>query len=353
MSKGKRPILIVLIAGIGDLVIGSRSIRAIRNGFPDEEIHLVTSKDASPIAQNYDYVDHVWAFPIRELRKNKLFIIDILKLVKNLRKIKFGMAVNLYEVSSWQGAFKMGLLFYFLRSQVKIGHNHKGFGLFLSKKVPVDTFQNRHFADAMMDIALIAGGIPDDKGIEVFWERKSEEKWRYLFPENSGKFRQMKIGINPGGNRANRRWNPDNFALVADRLAEHFNAKIILLGASGEVKISLHIQNKMRNDAIDLSGKLTLNDLIYIISGLDLLVTNDSGPMHIAAAVKTPQVTIFGPQDPTYMHPYTSTNLFTIAYKNVDCRPCNRINCSRLICLDLITAEEVREQCFQIIKRMM
>lgn len=350
MNKQKKPILIVLIAGIGDLVLASKSIRAIRNGFPDEDIHLLTSTEASSIAQNYDYLDHVWAFPIREMRKSKSHILDILKIMLNLREIEFCTAINLYNVGSWLGSIKMGLLFLQLKAQEKIGHNNKGFGLFINKKAPIDTFQNRHFADAMMDIALLAGGIPDDKGIEVFWNKKSEEKWKHLFSGKSSELREINIGINPGGDRPNRRWNPDNYALVADCLVEHFNAEIILLGGPGEEKIAQHIQNKMKNDVINLSCRLTLNDLIYIISRFDLLLTNDSGPMHIAAAVKTPLVAIFGPEDPVLMGPYTSPNLFRTVYKDVDCRPCNKKNCTRPICLSLITPEEVSEKCFEILK---
>ena len=350
MNKQKKPLLIVLIAGIGDLVLASKSIRAIRNGFPDEDIHLLTSTEASSIAQNYDYLDHVWAFPIREMRKSKSHILDILKLMLNLRKKEFGIAINLYKVDSWLGAIKMGLLFLQLKAQVKIGHNHKGFGFFINKKAPIETFQNRHFANAMMNIALLAGGKPDDKGIEVFWNKKSEENWKHLFSCKTIELREINIGINPGGDRPNRRWNPDNYAFVADRLVEHFNAKIMLLGGPGEENIAHHIHKKMKNDAINLSGKLTLNDLIYVISRFALLLTNDSGPMHIAAAVKTPVVAIFGPEDPLLMGPYTSPNLFRIAYKDVDCRPCKRKNCARPICLDLITPEEVSEKCFEILK---
>ena len=200
-----------------------------------------------------------------------------------------------------------------------------------------------------MDIALLAGGIPDDKGIEVFWKKKSKEKWEYLFSGKTDKAEGIKIGINPAGDRQNRRWSPDNYAFVADNLIEHFNAKVVLLGGPGEEEIARHIENKMGNDAINLAGKLTLDELTYIISQFDLLVTNDSGPMHIAAAVKTPLVAIFGPEDPALMGPYTSANLYRIVFKDVDCRPCTKKECSQPVCLDLIRPEEVSEKCFEML----
>ncbi|MCK4828026.1 hypothetical protein KA005_70505, partial [bacterium] len=143
MSDKKQSILIVLIAGIGDLVLASKSIRAMRNSYPNSDIHLLTSTEAASIARNYDYLNHVWGFPIRELRKNKRYLFDILRLILELRKIEFVIAVNLFAVDSWLGAIKMGLLFLLLSARAKVGHNNKGFGLFLTKRVPAETFQNR------------------------------------------------------------------------------------------------------------------------------------------------------------------------------------------------------------------
>ena len=349
MNSKRRSILIILIAGIGDLVLASKSIRSIRNGNQDKQIHLLTSSEAVTIARNYEYIDHVWAFPLRKLRGNKSQIFNILELARKLRKIDFCSITNLYRVSSKAGAIRMGILFLLLRAKIKIGHDQKGFHFFLNKRVPLETFRNRHFTDSMMDIAQLAGGVSDDKGIEIFWDKKSERKWKHLFSEKTKSTDKMTIGINPGADKPHKRWNPDHYAHVADRLSEDINAKILILGGPGEEKISRYIQDKMKNRPINLGGQLTLNDLAYIISQLDLLVTNDSGPMHIAAAVKTPLVTIFGPEDPVYTKPYTPENLYRIVHKDVDCRPCSKRNCKRSICLDLITPDEVIEKCFEML----
>ena len=350
MGDLRQSILVVLTAGIGDLVLASKSIRAIRNGFPDADIHLLTSTEAAPIGQNYDYLDHVWAFPIRELRKNKRYLFDILRLIFELRKIEFVIAVNLFAVDSWLGAIKMGLLFLLLSARAKVGHNNKGFGLFLRKRVPAETFQNRHRVDAMKDIALQAGGRPDENGIDVFWDKSCEKKWSYLFESKRPYSNERIVGLNPGGDRENKRWNPANFAIVGDKIIEEFNAKIILLGGPGEENIARQIENKMRNGVVNLAGKLNLNELTYIISKFDLLVTNDSGPMHIAAGVRTPLVAIFGPQNPAIVGPYTSEKLYGVLYKEVNCRPCNKKRCARRICLDLITSDEVYEKCAELLE---
>jgi ADP-heptose:LPS heptosyltransferase len=330
-------ILVVLIAGIGDLVLASKSIRAIRNGFPNADIHLLTSTDASSIAQNYPYVNHVWSFPIREMRKSKYHLSDAIKLLFHLRKIRFNLAVNLYRVGSWSGALKLGVIFLLLKAKAKIGHDSKGFGLFVTNRVPGTTFENLHFSDAMMLIARSAGGRPDGKGIEVFWNSRSSEKWNHLFSAKNPPLQEITIGINPGGDRKNRRWDPGNYAALADKLIENFNAKVILLAGPGEEHISLQIHKKMKNDSTNLGGQLTLNDLTFVISELDLLITNDSGPMHIGAATQTPLVAIFGPENPTLFHPYTLFENYIVVYKHLDCQPCNTKKCDDISCLNDIT----------------
>jgi ADP-heptose:LPS heptosyltransferase len=310
----------------------------------------VTSTEASVIAKNYGYVDHVWPFPIRELRDRKTYIFEILKLIRRLRKSHFYLVVNLYRIYSWQGTITMGLFLAPLKSLINVGHNHKGFGIFLNKKAPADTYKDRHFVDAMIEIAQLAGGVPDSGGIEVFWDERSEKKWRHLFSEQSGP-KKRKIAINPGADKPNKRWSPERYALVANRLIKRFDTEIILLGGPGEESLAQEIQGGITQRVTNLAGQLTLNDLVYVISRCDLLVTNDSGPMHIAAALKTSVVAIFGPETPVHTHPYTEETLYRIAFKDLDCRPCQEKDCDKPTCLDLITPEEVLEKCIELLDR--
>jgi len=344
----KKRILIVLIAGIGDLILASPALRAIRNGFPEAEIHLLTSTDAAPIAEHYDFLSRIWEFPIRELRRSKLHLFDILRILKVLRKISFQEAVNLYHIGSAAGALKMGALFLTLKATEKIGHDAHGFGLFLTRTVPADFFQKRHFADSMAELAIFAGGIPDEKGVEVFWDSGCENKWADLIKSKT--INRLLIGINPGGDRKNKRWDPRRYAAVADRLADCFDATILLFGGPGEEGIAREVHGNMKCEAKDLSGKLSLDDLAYLVSRLDLLVTNDSAPMHIGAATRTPLVALFGPGDPALMGPYTRSDLFRIIYKDVPCRPCVASRCEHIHCLDLIEPEEVVDKCIEILK---
>jgi ADP-heptose:LPS heptosyltransferase len=345
--KTSLKILIVLIAGIGDLILASKSIRAIRNGYPDAEIHLLTSTEAASLAVNYPYIDYVHTFPVRELRKDKSFLFSILRNVHDLRKINFDLCMNLYRVGSLSGAAKMGILFSLLKAKRKIGHDKDGFGLFLTEKVSCGVFKGCHVVDAMQEIASQAGGATDDRGLDVFWSPKITAKWDTFFAQTEGK---NLVGINPGGDRENRRWAPDRFAAVAEKIIEQFHSGVILLGGQADRHIAASIECGIHSDIVNLSGKIPLEELPYVISRLDLLITNDSGPMHIAAATKTPLVAIFGPEDPRLFGPYTAPALYRVIQKELPCRPCRDDQCACPSCLDMITQDEMLAACTELLE---
>jgi len=345
MASHRDYILIVLVAGIGDLILASKSIRAIRNGYPEAEIHMLTSTDAAPLARNYSYIDCVWPFPIREWRAGRLRLRDLINAMRGLSGRGYDLVVNLYASQSVAGAIRMGCLLMLSGAMERVGIDGKGLGRFLTKKIQASLLTGRHVADMMLEVARLAGGVADDSGIEVFWGIAAEERCRSLLDAGT-----PVVGMNPGGNRRNRRWNPANFVVVAEGLVEQEGASVVLLGGPGEEAIAERIQRSMRHNVINLAGRLELEELACIISRLDVLVTNDSAPMHIAAAVGTPQVVLFGPEDPGTFHPYTDPKLYELVCADVACRPCSKDDCVRPLCLDLIPPEFVLERSRRFIR---
>ena len=346
-------VLVVLIAGIGDLVLASPALRALKKGHPKATLHLLTSGEAAELAAHYSYLDKVWPFPLRKLRQDKTAYVEIISLLWRMNHFQFDRAVNFYHVDSRAGALKMGAIFLFIRAKEKIGHDRYGFGHFLDTKVSSEFFARHHITDAMTELAAIAGGRTDKGGIEVFWENESKRRFRYLFnnpavPQGQ-QDQPLFVGINPGGDRTNRRWVTERYAAVGDKIAATLNARILIFGGPGEEHIAGRIQDKMTSEVVNLAGKLSINDLAYVISRLDLLITNDSGPMHIAAATRTPVVAIFGPEDPVLMKPYTSEDLYRVMSKPLPCRPCQQDHCARPLCLDAISPEEVFNSCMELL----
>jgi lipopolysaccharide heptosyltransferase II len=350
MAIHRDPILIVLIAGIGDLILASKGIRSIRRGYPEAEIHLLTSTDAAPVARNYPYIDRVWSFPIRELRRDKGHALAVLGLIRRLRRFRFRLAVNLYSVASAAGVLKMGLLFQAIRAEQKVGHDRYGFSLFLTNTIAPDTFENRHFAEALTSVAIAAGGIPDDKGTDIFWDRSAEDRWSPLFRGGNGASGRPVVGIHPGSDQPLKRWAPERYSLVADSLTETEGARIVLLGGPSETQIAGTIAQRMRHEAVNLAGKMSIDELSYVISRLDLLVTNDSGPMHIGAAAGTPLVALFGPSMPEQFGPCAPPDRCRLVSHAIDCRPCRQYGCPRPRCMEIISPEEVSGKCDELLR---
>ncbi len=349
LSKAPQTILLIIIAGIGDFVMATKAIRAVRNGYPDAEIHVLASSEGAAIAQRHPGVDRVWAFPIREMRSDRFQIRTIIRLLRQLRRTRYDIAVNLFRVGSWAGSVKMGVFFSCLRARIKIGHASGPLRFFLDERLAPDAFTGKHVVDAMTDIAVAIGGRSDSGGLELSCRDESSGKWDAMFAPSIKDPQRLVIGINPGGDRPNRRWPATRFAMTAGALAARCGARLIIFGGPGEESIAQEIQDALNGAALNLAGRLNLRDLPFFISRCDLLITNDSGPMHMAAALKTPVVALFGPEIAEILRPYTSPDLYRVIQKPVECRPCNQSTCRTGLCLEAISPAEVVERSLELL----
>jgi len=155
------------------------------------------------------------------------------------------------------------------------------------------------------------------------------------------KYQKSTIGINPGATYGSaKRWYPEEFAKVANELGKKYD--IIIFGGPGEEEIAKNIEKNLTiKNYQNLCGKLSIKELAEYIGGLELFITNDSGPMHIAAAFKVKIVALFGPTKYNETSPYNTT--YKIVTKNLDCAPCMKRECplGHHKCMKLITADEV------------
>lgn len=149
------------------------------------------------------------------------------------------------------------------------------------------------------------------------------------------------VGLHPGAKIATRRWMPDRFAAVGDRLAERYGAAVVITGGTDERETCRRVRTLMRHPALDLSGQTSLGGLAALLERLDLFVTNDSGPAHLAAAVGTRSVTIFGAaRVEDWAAPDTTRHrALSVA---MPCRPCYYTECPiGYRCLRGVTVESV------------
>jgi heptosyltransferase-2 len=136
------------------------------------------------------------------------------------------------------------------------------------------------------------------------------------------------VAINPGATYGSaKRWYPERFAAVADSLAEEWGARVVVLGSAAEAPLAGEIEAAARRGVANMAGKTTVREMMAFLSLSSFLVTNDSGPMHIGAALGVPLVAIFGPTDWRRTSPWTP--LAKVVRVEIDCSPCMRRVCDR------------------------
>jgi heptosyltransferase-2 len=150
------------------------------------------------------------------------------------------------------------------------------------------------------------------------------------------------IGINPGAAYGTaKRWHPERFAQVADRLQRELKLRVLIFGSAGERPVAEAVARWMRTPAINLAGRTTLEEAMALIERCRLFITNDSGLMHVAAAFNVPQVAIFGPTNAAVTRPWSVAA--RVVRDPVDCAPCMRRECplSHHACMAYIDTERV------------
>jgi len=339
----------VLIRGVnwvGDAVMTLPAIRAIRRAMPDSRISLLVKPWVSPLFDNYPHVDEVM---LHEDRRGGLRAVSgRLDLARALRERNFSRAVLL------PNSFGSALPVFLARVPERIGYSRYMRGFMLTKAVPYGGEDRRmHHIDYYMELLNHAG-----------IQAERSEPWLYLTLEERLRAREALkglkrpvVGINPGAAYGSaKQWLPERFARVAERVIRELDGSAVIFGGPKETAIARDITARVRGHEVSgrliaLAGKTTLRELIALISECDVLVTNDSGPMHIGYAVKTPLVALFGSTDPELTGPVGAGNI--VIKKDVPCGPCFLRKCKEpsLRCMEAIGAGEVFEAVVKLLPR--
>jgi heptosyltransferase-2 len=224
---------------------------------------------------------------------------------------------------------------------LRAGYDSDARGLLLTHRVRcTEEIRKVHQIDYYLEMVKALGCVPVDR--EMHLESKinpldAQDILRKFIPET----KKSIIGIAPGATYGPaKRWFPDRFAAVADKLIEHFSLQGILLGGKADWEVTQEVQKLARTKLINLAGKTTLREAIYLISQCRLFISNDSGLMHIAGALNIPTIALFGSTNPATTSP--AGNKSTIVRREVSCSPCLKEKCpTDFRCMKLISVEDV------------
>ena len=338
-------ILIVKLSAIGDVVHTLPSLSALRNHYPDAHISWVVEESAADIIKNHPHLDRViisyrkrWIQSLKDLRSLEKTMREIRSFIKTVKDRRYDVAIDFH------GLFKSAVIVHLSRARRKLGYDsmQELSGIFYNEKI----YENMeaHAVDRYLDFIRHLGGETGNPEFIIPIEEENKKRVERLFDANHIDINEPFVAINPVAFWETKLWPDEKFARLADRIVDELEIKVVFTGGNGRKKIE-RIQSFMKQTAINLEGRTSLKDLAYLYGLSTLLVTTDSGPMHIAAAVGTPAVALFGPTDPSLTGPYGKGH--TVIRRDVECSPCFRKKCKTLECMREIAVEEV----FEVVKK--
>lgn len=307
-AAGVRRILVVKLRAIGDVLLSTVVTRNLREAYPEARIDFVTEPPSRGILDGNPYIDRIIIF--RPGRENPLAFFW------KLYRARYDLVFDLFcNPRSAQMTFAT-------RAPVRVGYPFRGRAYAYNVRA-VTRADRVHNAEFNLD-AIRAAGIPTPFRVPVFAIPAEAQQWADSFLGERNPANPL-IALNPSGTWETKRWGLDHFARLADLLHERHRADILLVWGPGEQSDALAIRSRMISPAI-VPPATTLKELGALLRRCDFMISNDSGPMHIAAAVGTSVLGIFGPTNPRLQGPLNEKSAW-VRNEGLDCLSCNLTAC--------------------------
>jgi len=343
-------ILLIRLSSFGDIVLTTPAIRALRSRYPDARIDFAVYDRFAATLAHHPGIDNLYLVPKKQLKQQlaegnyRGFWLIMRKFIQEIREVPYDYIVDLHNVT------ESALVAIAAKGRVKVGHRKQLLSLLFTVRSRFDI----GFASATMHAAESALSFLVDAGCLAKADLPEKPRLEFIVPSGTAAgvdeyLRQQEltgkrlIGINPCASYDFKRWSPERFAAVADYLATEFGYTVLLFGSPAEQAVVQQVMNAMRRPAVDTSS-LPIFQAFELIRRLELFVTNDSAPMHIAAAFGTPLVALHGPINVKKFSPLTDRA--RSMSKQLPCLPCKDIKkCPSRDCFGLVTVEEVCAAC--------
>jgi len=326
----------ILIRGtnwIGDAVMTLPAIAAIRRSFPRARISILVKPWVADIFSFCSDVDDIILYLPHKGQYN---LANVSRVSKEIKKKRFDAAILL------QNAIEAAIIAFLGRIPIRAGYNSDVRGFLLTHSVKrTRAIRRVHQVHYYLEMVRALGCIGDHKAFHFHVADQEKILGRSLLEASGMKREGGVIGIAPGAAYGPaKRWFPERFAAVADRLMEEFSVDIALFGSSADKETTEAISRHARHPLIDLAGATTLKDAISVMAACRLFISNDSGLMHIAGALGVPTLAIFGSTNPMATSPIGASNI--IIHKDLPCSPCLKEECPEdFQCMDMITINDV------------
>lgn len=334
-------ILIRAANWVGDAVMTTPVIRAVRKNYPKAHITVLAKPWVIPVYENNPYIDDIMVYDNGGRHKKG---VGVLRLSQDIRHRKFDLAILM------QNAFEAALLSFLSGIPERVGYNTDFRALLLNRSVRMNpALKKRHLIEYYFGILEGVGMKPDGMNQDLFISDRDSHFAGQLLHENGLGHGKPVIGINPGATGGTaKRWFPDRYAELCRRLADRFKIKILIFGGPADHELGERIAAEAADSCINIAGKTSLSQAFALINACDLFVTNDSGLMHAAAALGIRQVALIGSTDPVATAPFSDRSIMVRV--PVPCSPCLKKDCPLdHKCMDLIGVDRVFQICNSIL----
>jgi lipopolysaccharide heptosyltransferase II len=333
-------ICLIRASSIGDVVNTLPFFSRLRKGYPGAHISWVVEPKAYPVLENNPEIDEIIVFPrnrwVRELRSFS----------KQLRKRQYHLALDLHKI------LKSGLITYGTGAKYRVGFDFKRSKefnwLFTNLRIPPGDNQ-MHVVEQYLEYADFLELPP--------WDGK----WRFYFTEEEksmakkfyDKLDGQAVLVNIGASAEAKLWFPDRFARLIEALENDLKLPVIVVGGRSkrELEMGREIKENCSSEYLDRVGSYNLRELMAIITGCKLMISSDTGPMHLGSAMEIPTIGLFGAQSPRKTAPYNYQDY--VVYKNLSCSPCFKKSCwwRKRRCMREITVDDVLTQVERIMAK--
>ena len=322
---------------VGDAIMTTPVIRAVRKNFPKAEITVLAKPWVIPVYENNPYIDKILLYDNNHRHKKGF---GTLLLAKDLRACRFDLAILM------QNAFEAGLLCFLAGIKERLGYNTDARGFLLNRSIKLNpVLKKGHLIDNYIGILKGASLADDGRDLDLFLSKSDQAFARHFLEQEKFDLSRPVIGINPGATGGTaKRWFPERYAKICKNLAQEFKVKILIFGGPSDNELGAYIAGLSKGSCINIAGKTSLGQAFALIERCALFITNDSGLMHAAAALGINQVAVIGSTDHISTSPSNKNSIMVRV--PVSCSPCLKDVCpTDHQCMDNISVDMVMETC--------
>ena len=319
-----RRILVIRLDLIGDLVLSMTAVRALKRTYPEAEIDLLAVPASAKVVMHDPELTEIITYDPNVWRRPKALVQaknwrDLYRLRRCLRARHYDIVVSVF--GAWAGAIAV-----LSGAKRRVGFGRESYPGFMTDNVPGRHWNpgdRKHEVDYCLELAKSSGAItsPADRTPRLYVDPQALQQLEQLLMQEGVQQAKPLIACHVTSNNGqSKRWPIPYWATLIDKLIREQGAQVTFTGAPLDSPLIESVSRRMQEQAINLAGKTSLPQLVALLQRADLVISGDSGPMHIAAAVGTPLIAIHGPTDPALSGPVSPTA--TILRSDIWCSPC-------------------------------